>query len=244
MRLRFWRSPPALPPCAPWALAMRSLRRSSFDFFFGRVVWLMVERSILPMTLMVGRFSGRPSENTSGSDLASSLAGAAGASLTGASALGASGFGAGAAGFSSALGAAGTSAFGASGFGAGAAGFSSALGAGASAFGASGFGAGAAGFSSALGAGASAFGASAFGASAEGAGAGSGLGFTGLPWRSSSILPSIFGLLISDVSLISEDPCGAADSLAFSLSLSFCCCRSLENWWDFCFWSLSVLNSL
>ena len=48
MRLRLRRS----PPCCP--LFSRSLRFSSFDFFLGRVFWLMVERSIFPITLMPG----------------------------------------------------------------------------------------------------------------------------------------------------------------------------------------------
>ena len=56
MRLRFLRSV-AFPPSllrASWralSLSRRSLRFSSFDFFFGRVCWLMAERSILPTTL-------------------------------------------------------------------------------------------------------------------------------------------------------------------------------------------------
>ena len=50
LRLRFSLSAFA-PPLACFSLAMRSLRFSSFDFFFGRVDWLMASRSILPRIL-------------------------------------------------------------------------------------------------------------------------------------------------------------------------------------------------
>ncbi len=231
MRLRFLRSPVA--PSDAWpplALAMRSLRRSSLLFFFGRVDWLIADRSILPTTLMVGIFCGRDRLKISsfGSCLTSagcafSETGAAGAAAASTLTTGTSScscFTSGAAatetsgslceGFSTFFSATSTSA-------------ADTLGrAGSTATGSTSTFAD----SFTAGSGSTATGSGVW----TGAGAGLGstaTGFTGLPWRSSSILPRNFGRCISAPRRISSTGRGAGEGFVFSrsraLSVDSCC---------------------